>query len=96
MNTTLEDVSRRAVLHGLQHWGQSEADRVKAWQGVVDAAGICSTVTKAGMWGRGIEALGDDGPRAVALIAKIQSQFPLGRFEDEQEMVEREIAAARQ
>ena len=81
----VETVARRFMLHAIQDWGQSEADRLSAVQGVLDAAGFNATATCgpvfAGIWPK--PCTGPDGDAASKFLKALTDTLRRGKFEDE-------------
>ncbi len=81
------------VLQGIQEWGQSEANRIAAVQGVLDAAGfdakaICWPVF-GGIWGKQCE--GPDGEAATRWLQNLTDTMQRGEFNEEAAHVDRLI-----
>lgn len=73
------------ILRAIQEWGQSDDDRRRAVQGVLDAAGFNATATCGPVFGRIWPKLcdGPDGELASAWLKELTDTMPRGRFEDE-------------
>lgn len=95
MTDSTNVIATRFILHGIQEWGQSEADRVRATQALVDAAGFKATATCGpvfgGIWPKPCE--GPEGHAASLWLLDLTKTMPRGKFEDEQKHVEEAIKA---
>ncbi len=77
--------SDRFLLYGIQDWGQSEADRIKATQDLLDAAGFKAKATCGPVFG-GIwpsPCKGDDGEAATAWLKQLTDSMKRGKYEME-------------
>ena len=78
-------VAEMVLLQGLQTWGQTVDEQIKAWQDAYDFMGLS---VKLGTDGRSFTFEGDDVLAAKMFMADVREQFPLGKFELEQAMIE--------
>ena len=94
----MSDPATRFMLQGVQEWGQSEDDRVKATQDLLDAAGFNAKALigpiLGGIWKEPC-CEGPDEERATAWLRNLTDTMPRGRFQDEVAHIEKCIAQAR-
>jgi hypothetical protein len=87
----------RFVLRAIQEWGQADEERIKAVQGVLDAAGFDAKATCwpvfGGIWPKVAE--GPEGEAASAWLRELTESMPRGKYEWEVEHVEKAIKARR-
>lgn len=76
----LANAARRLLSLGLQSWGQSDDERIKAWQQAIEAAGRKSRI---GITSGRIVAVGPDSDRVQGFINEVSRNWFKGRFEDE-------------
>lgn len=85
------DVADRFVTMGIQEWGQSEEVRVKAVQGVLDAAGFNAKATCwpvfGGIWPK--KCNGPDSEEASKWLKAMTDTMTRGRVQDEISHVEK-------
>ena len=87
------------ILMAVQEWGQSEADRTKATQRVLDAARFNATATCGpvfgSIWMKDCEGL--DGDAATLWLRALTGAMPRGKFETEvayvQAAIDKKIAS---
>jgi hypothetical protein len=93
----MSEAGRRFVLRAIQEWGQADEERIKAVQGVLDAAGFDAKATCwpvfGGIWPKPAE--GPQGEAASAWLRELTDTMERGHYEDEVEHVERAIQARR-
>jgi hypothetical protein len=86
-----KDIARTFLSMGLQHWGQSKEDRIKAAQAVIDAARFDARVTgypfDEGSWA------GEDATEAQHWLKGVRSAMPWGKFEHEVAHIQAAIEA---
>ena len=78
-------VAEMVLLNGLQGWGQTVAERIKAWQDAYEFMGLS---VKLGANDRVFTFEGADGLTAKTFMTDVIGQFPLGKFEAEVAMIE--------
>lgn len=78
-------VANRFMLQAVQEWGQSEAERIKAVQDLIDAAGFKATATCGPVFGAIWPApcTGDDGHEASDWLHNLTKAMPRGKYERE-------------
>ena len=85
-----ENIARAVLLNGLQGWGQSVDDRVRAWQDAFNFMNLSVTLS-VGKDDDGHTAFLFDGPdtdKAKEFLLEVKRRFPLGNFEREMAMIE--------
>ena len=84
-----ENVARKVLLQGLQGWGQSVDDQVRAWQDAFNFMNLSVTLSIGEDGGRKVFVYdGSDADKAKAFMNEVRGKFPLGQFEAEQAMIE--------
>ncbi|MDZ4263798.1 MAG: hypothetical protein U1B30_15885 [Pseudomonadota bacterium] len=95
---TVEIIADRFILHAIQEWGDPPADRIKAVQQVLDAAGIKASATCwpvfGGIWPK--PCVGPEGEAATAWLKELTDTMQRGRFEEESAHVVRMIKARKE
>lgn len=89
MPVNAEDSARRFLSLGLQHWGQTNGDRVRAAQAVIDAARFDAKVTGYPFF-TGSRA-GEDATEAQLWLKGVVNGIPWGKFETEAAYIQRAI-----
>ena len=83
------NVACAVLSQGLQGWGQSVDDQIRAWQGAFDFMKLSVTLS---VGENGIRKVfvydGPDADKAKAFMDEVRGKFPLGQFEAEQAMIE--------
>ena len=83
------NVARTILLQGLQSWGQSVDDYVRAWQGAFNFMNLSVTLSVGEDDGRKVFVFdGPDTDKAKSFMAEVRGKFPLGKFETELVMIE--------
>lgn len=81
----INDIAEWFVLQAIQEWGQPEAERVKAVQRVLDAAGIDAQATCwpvfGGIWPG--PCTGHEAERATQFLSALTKTMQRGKFERE-------------
>ena len=92
--TDNEGIARRFLSLGIQHWGQTASDRVRAAQAVIEAARFDAKVTgypfSIGTWS------GEDATEAQRWLNKVCATMPWGKFENEAAHIQSAIEARQQ
>jgi len=78
------NIAARVLSQGLQSWGQTVDEQIKAWQDAYDFMGLS---VKLGTDGCFFTLEGNDIVAAKMFMADVREQFPLGKFEAEQAMI---------
>lgn len=90
-------VANRFMMKAVQEWGDPEAERIKAVQDLLDAAGFKATATCwpvfGGIWPKKCE--GDDGYEATEWLQNLTKTMPRGKYEREIEHIKDALAARR-
>lgn len=84
------DVALGVLLNGLQSWGQSLDDQIRAWQNAFNFMNLSATIS-VGKDDDGHKAFifaGTDADKAKEFFLEVKRRFPLGKFETELAMVE--------
>ena len=88
--STVKQVAQGVLLQGLQSWGQSMDERVRAWQNAFNFINL-SAVLSVGKDRDDHTAFlfnGPDADKAKEFMLEVKRRFPLGNFEREQAMIE--------
>ena len=96
-NDAISTVAKQFMLRGVQEWGQSEEDRIKATQAVLDVAGFDAQATCGplfgGIWRK--TCTGKDGEAASAFLKNLTDTLRRGKFEEEVDHVDKMIRERR-
>jgi hypothetical protein len=83
------EVAKLVLLRGLQGWGQTVDERIKAWQGAFDFMGLSAKLNVGEREGCKVFTFeGTDAAAAEMFMNDVADKFPIGRFEAEQAMIE--------
>lgn len=88
MAQSKSNIAARVLSQGLQSWDQTVDEQIKAWQDAYDFMGLS---VKLGTDGRSFTFEGNDIVAAKMFMVAVREQFPLGKFEAEQAMIEEEL-----
>ena len=90
---TRENVANQVLSLGLQSWGQTIDQKIKAWQGAFDFMGLSVKFGVGEENGRKRWTFeGADIESAKAFMQHVADKFPLGNFEKEVAMIEEALA----
>lgn len=82
-------VAGKVLLCGLQNWGQLLTDRLSAWQEAINFMSLDATIGAKYIQGKWHYVFtGQDAEVANNFMTEITGQFPMGKFEREQKMIE--------